>query len=172
LYCRPALRDRLEPALTGWMAHEHPFAFEKGAQKYAPDASRLLHGSPAVPALYAARSGYELILRAGVDAIRRKSLAQTTRFLARAAERGLSSRSPQDPARRGGTVTISVPHAPAIVKALAEREILVDSRPDVGLRIAPHYYNTDDELDACLDAVCEILATGAWQKHATQTAAY
>jgi kynureninase len=172
LYVKPELRTRLEPMLTGWMAHEHPFAFEKGAQKYAPDATRLLHGSPAVPALYAARSGYELILRAGVENIRRKSVAQTTRFLQRAAERGLSSRSPMDPARRGGTVTINVPHAPAVVKALAEREILVDSRPDVGLRIAPHYYNTDDELDACLDAVCEILATGAWQKHATQSAVY
>jgi kynureninase len=172
LYCRPSLRARLEPMLTGWMAHEHPFAFEKGPQKYAPDAMRLLHGSPAVPALYAARSGYEIIAQAGVPAIRRKNVAQTTRFLERAAERGLTSRSPMDPARRGGTVTLQVPHAPAVVKALAERDILVDSRPDVGLRIAPHFYNTDEELDLCLDAVCEILKTGAWQKHATQTAVY
>ena len=172
LYCKPELRDRLEPALTGWMAHEHPFAFEKGPQKYAHDATRLLHGSPAVPALYAARSGYEIIGEIGVAAIRRKSLAQTTRFLQCAAERGLQSRSPQDPARRGGTVTIEVPQAPAVVKALAERSILVDSRPDVGLRISPHFYNTDDELDACLDAVCDILKTGSWQRHAAQTAVY
>ncbi len=172
LYVKPGIRDHFEPMLTGWMAHEHPFAFEKGPQKYAADATRFLHGSPAVPAYYAARSGYEMVLRAGVDAIRRKSVAQTTRFLQRAAERGLASRSPQDPARRGGTVTLTVPHAPAVVKALAERDILVDSRPDVGLRIAPHYYNTDDEMDACLDAVCEILASGAWQKHATGGAVY
>ncbi len=172
LYCRPALRERLEPMLTGWMAHERPFAFEKGPQKYAHDATRLLHGSPAVPALYAAQAGYEIILKAGVASIRRKSVAQTQRFLQRAAERGLSSRSPADPARRGGSVTLQVPHAPAVVAALAERDILVDCRPDVGLRLSPHFYNTDDELDAALDAVLEILRTGAWQKHAARDTAY
>jgi len=172
LYVRPELRERLQPALTGWMAHEHPFAFEKGPQKYAHDATRLLHGSPAVPALYAARSGYELILRAGPERIRTKSVAQTTRFLERAAERGLKSKSPRDAARRGGTVTLDVPHAPALVAALAAREILVDSRPDVGLRLSPHFYNTDDELDACLDAVCELLGSGGWQEYATQKRAY
>jgi kynureninase len=172
LYCKPALRDRLEPALTGWMAHEHPFAFEKGPQKYAHDATRLLHGSPAVPALYAARSGYELILQAGVDNIRRKSVAQTQRFLQRVAAAGLTSKSPKDPARRGGSVTVEVPQGAAVVAALAERDILVDCRPDVGLRVSPHYYNTDEELDRCLDAVLEILRTKAWEKFAQKGTAY
>jgi len=172
LYCKPELRDRLEPALTGWMAHEHPFAFEKGPQKYAHDATRLLHGSPAVPALYAARSGYELILQAGVENIRRKSVAQTQRFLQRVTAAGLTSKSPPDPARRGGSVTVQVPQAPAVVATLAERDILIDCRPDVGLRLSPHFYNTDEELDACLDAVLEILKTGAWKKHAQQSTAY
>ena len=172
LYVRPELRDRLEPMLTGWMAHEQPFAFEKGAQRYAPDVRRLLHGSPAVPALYAARSGYELILEAGLDDIRAKSVAQTSRFLERAAEHGLSSRSPADPARRGGTVTLSVEHAPAMVAALAERNMLVDCRPDVGLRLSPHFYNTDDELDALLDAILDIRRSGAWQRHADRSTAY
>ena len=172
LYVRPDLRELLQPALTGWMAHERPFAFETGPQKYAHDATRLLHGSPAVPALYAARSGYELILRAGPERIRAKSVAATTRFLERAAERGLKSKSPADSSRRGGTVTLDVPHAPALVAALAAREILVDSRPDVGLRLSPHFYNTDDELDACLDAIVELLANGGWQEHARQERAY
>ncbi len=172
LYCKPELRERLQPALTGWMAHEHPFAFERGPQKYAHDATRLLHGSPAVPALYAARAGYELILRAGVENIRRKSVAQTQRFLRRVDELGLSSRSPRDPARRGGSVTVQVPDGPAFVAALAERDILVDCRPDVGLRVSPHFYNTDEELDLCLDTVCELLRTGGWQTHARKGTAY
>jgi len=172
LYVRPDLRERLEPALTGWMAHASPFAFEPGPQRYADDATRLLHGSPAVPALYAARSGYEIILEAGVTAIREKSIGQTVRFLERARERGLKSKSPIDPSRRGGSVTLDVPHGPAVVSALAERNILLDCRPDVGLRLSPHFYNTDDELDECLDAVCEILETGAWKPHAERAAAY
>lgn len=172
LYMRPDLRARLQPALTGWMAHADPFAFEPGAQRYAEDARRLLHGSPAVPALYAAQAGYEIILEAGVAAIRSKSIGQTVRFLERASERGLTSRSPTDPERRGGSVTLDVPHGPAVVSALAERKILIDCRPTVGLRISPHFYNTDDELDECLDAVCDILETGAWKPHAERAAAY
>ncbi len=172
LYVRPELRDTLEPGLTGWMAHAEPFAFEPGPQRYADDATRLLHGSPAVPALYAARAGYEIIGDVGVERIREKSVVQTERFLARADERGLTTRSPRDPARRGGTVTLAVEQAPAVVKALAEREILVDCRPNVGLRISPHFYTTNDELDACLDAVVEIVETGAWKAHATQASAY
>lgn len=172
LYCKPELRERLQPALTGWMAHERPFAFERGAQKYAHDATRLLHGSPAVPALYAARAGYELVLQAGLPEIRAKSVAQTQRFLARVDALGLSSRSPRDPARRGGSVTLQVPDGPAFVSALAERDILVDCRPDVGLRISPHFYNTDEELDLCLDTVVELLRTGGWQKHARKGTAY
>lgn len=172
LYVRPELRDRLQPALTGWMAHEHPFAFEPGPQKYAHDATRLLHGSPAVPALYAARSGYEIIGQIGSDAIRKKSVHQTTLLLEAALERGYQSKSPRDPERRGGTITVMVEHAPAVVAALAERSILIDCRPDVGLRISPHFYTSDDELLGCLDAVDEILASGAWQKHAAGSAAY
>jgi kynureninase len=99
-------------------------------------------------------------------------VAQTTRFLARAAERGLNSKSPADSSRRGGTATLDVPHAQALVAALAEREILVDYRPDVGLRISPHYYNTDEELDTCLDAVCELLQGGGWQKFERRGTAY
>jgi kynureninase len=172
LYCKPELRERLEPALTGWMAHERPFAFEKGPQKYAHDATRLLHGSPAVPALYAAQAGYEVILRAGVSNIRRKSVALTQRFLQRVAERGLTSLSPADPARRGGSVTLQVPDGPAFVAALAESGILVDCRPDVGLRLSPHFYNTGEELDLALDTVCELLRTGGWKRHAQQKTAY
>lgn len=172
LYVRPDLRARLEPTVTGWMAHAEPFAFEPGAQRYADDATRMLHGSPAVPALYAARSGYEIIGEIGVDAIRAKSVRQTTRLLENAAARGHVTRSPLDAERRGGTITLLVEHAPAVVKALAERDILVDCRPDVGLRVSPHFYTSDDELDGFLDALDEILSTGAWKSHATRTAAY
>lgn len=172
LYVRPDVRERLEPAITGWMAHAAPFAFETGPQRYAHDATRMLHGSPAVPALYAARSGYEIVGEVGVEAIRAKSVRQTTQLLERALERGYGTRSPLDPEKRGGTITIQVEHAPAVVKALAERDILCDCRPDVGLRVSPHFYTSDDELLGFLDALDEIVASGAWKAHAAKTAAY
>ena len=76
------------------------------------------------------------------------------------------------PERRGGTVTLQVEHAPAVVEALAARDILIDCRPAVGLRISPHFYTTDDELDHLLDSLDEILAKGLWQKHTSDQSAY
>lgn len=172
LYVKPELRETFEPMLTGWMAHESPFEFEPGAQRYAHDATRMLHGSPAVPALYAARSGYEIIAEVGVKAIREKSERQTTRFLEGALERGFTSRSPRDVSKRGGTITVEVDHAPAVVKALAARDILIDCRPDVGLRVSPHFYTRDDELDACLDALTEIRDGNLWEEFAEQASVY
>ena len=92
-----------------------------------------------------------------VDAIRAKSVRQTTRFLERAAEKGYETKSPLDPAKRGGTVTLLVDQAPAVVAALAARDILIDCRPDVGLRISPHFYTSDDELDHLFAALTAAL---------------
>ncbi len=172
LYCKPELRERLEPAITGWMAHEHPFAFEKGPQKYAHDATRLLHGSPAVPALYAARSGYELILQAGC----REHPAQVDRADAAlpAARRGGGAHEPvtagSGAARRQRDGAGAAGRGRG--RALAERDILVDCRPDVGAAGLAALLQHGRELDRCLDAVVEILRTKAWEKFAQKGTAY
>ena len=146
LYVRPDLIDRLEPKTTGWMAHEEPFAFA-GDLRYAPNITRFLHGSPAIPALYAAQSGYEVINKIGVAAIREKSVRQTQRLIELAQEAGFRVTSPKDPAQRGGTITIWDDHAAAITKELVRREFIVDYRPGAGVRISPHFYTTDEELE-------------------------
>lgn len=146
LHVRPDLIERFHPQTTGWMAHEEPFAFDTNL-RYAPGIERFLHGSPSIPALYAARSGYKIINEIGVPAIREKSVRQTTRLIELAEEAGLPVTSPRDPARRGGTVTIGVDHASAVTRELVRREIIVDYRPDAGVRISPHFYTSDEELD-------------------------
>ncbi len=146
LYVRPDLIDRLEPKTTGWMAHEHPFAFETELH-YAPNITRFLHGSPAIPALYAAKSGYRIINEIGVAAIREKSVRQTEALIALAEEAGFRVTSPKDPAKRGGTITVWDDHAAAITKELIRREFIVDYRPGAGVRISPHFYTKDEELE-------------------------
>ena len=146
LYVRPDLIDRLEPKTTGWMAHEHPFAFETELH-YAPNITRFLHGSPAIPALYAAKSGYRIINEIGVAAIREKSVRQTEALIALAEEAGFRVTSPKDPAQRGGTITVWDDHAAAITKELIRREFIVDYRPGAGVRISPHFYTKDEELE-------------------------
>jgi len=146
LYVRPDLIDRLEPKTTGWMAHEQPFAFESEL-RYAPNITRFLHGSPAIPALYAAQSGYEIINKIGLERIREKSVRQTQRLIELAQEAGFRVTSPKDPAQRGGTITVWDDNAAQITKELISREFIVDYRPGAGVRISPHFYTKDEELE-------------------------
>src|SRR5215211_5257371 len=164
LYVRPDLAERLEPTFTGWQAHETPFAFEE-EMRYASGAARFLTGTPNVPALYAATAGYDLIEEIGVERIRENSLRQTDRMLALADGAGFEVRSPRDPDRRGGTVTVHVNDFAAVHSELAERQILCDFRPDAGIRIGPHYFTSDDELELVIAEIAEILRSGAYERH-------
>lgn len=164
LYVRPDLAERLEPAFTGWQAHESPFAFEE-EMRYAAGAARFLTGTPNVPALYAATAGYDLIEAIGVERIRANSLRQTDLLIRLADAAGFEIASPRDPARRGGTVTVRVDEFPAVHRELAERQILCDFRPGAGIRLGPHYFTSDAELEHVIAQIGEILATGAHQRH-------
>ena len=162
LYVSPRVRDELEPAFTGWQAHARPFAFEE-EMDYAHGAWRWLNGTPAIPALYAAIEGPRIVREAGVQAIRAKSVRQTSRLMELAEEQGFPVRAPRDPERRGGTVAFDVPHGYEVSRALLARDILVDYRPDAGIRVAPHFYTGDEELEMAVAAMREILDSGAWR---------
>jgi kynureninase len=164
LYVRPELRDKLEPKVTGWMAHRAPFAFEPGEIDYASDIHRFLHGSPAIPALYAAESGYDIINEIGVERIRAKSIHLTGRLIELADEQGWRVNSPRDSSKRGGSVIIDVPHAGEVVRELSARDILVDHRPGAGIRIGPHFFNTDEEIERIIDEIKDIIETKAWDR--------
>jgi kynureninase len=165
LYASPAVRAALAPALTGWQAHEHPFAFEP-EMNYAPGIERWLTGTPAIPALFAASAGPEIVRNAGIDAIRAKSIRQTEWLIAAAESRGYRVHAPRDSARRGGTVAFDVPHGHEVAQFLLSRDIIVDYRVGAGIRVGPHFYTRDEELDACVGAIDECLATDAWKQFA------
>ena len=164
LYVRPDHAERLEPTYTGWQAHESPFAFEE-EMRYAAGAARFLTGTPNVPALYAATAGYDLIEEIGVERIRANSLRQTELLIRLADTAGFGVASPRDPERRGGTVTVHVDDFAAVHRELAERQVLCDFRPDAGIRIGPHYYTSDAELEHVIVQIGEIVATGAHLRH-------
>jgi kynureninase len=157
LYVRRDLWDTLRPAATGWMAHEQPFAFEGGAILYARDVFRFLNGTPNIPALYAARSGYEIVNEIGVAAIREKSVRQTTRLIDLAGGAGLRVNTPRNPDQRGGVVIIDVPNGYEVTQDLVRREVLVDYRPGAGIRVAPHFYTTDEELECTVAAISKLV---------------
>jgi kynureninase len=153
LYVRPDLAPELQPALAGWAAHESPFQFATGAVRYADAPERFQSGTPNVPAMYAARAGYRIVNEVGVDAIRAKSLRLTRRLMDGALARGWRVNTPPDDGERGGTVTIDAPGGAATADELIRREVIVDYRPGAGIRMAPHFYNTEDEIDGALQTL-------------------
>jgi len=169
LYVREDLRTRLRPALTGWLAHRRPFAFEAGAIDARDDAYRFMNGTPHIPALYACRPGLEILQEIGAQAIREKSLRMTARLLAGAKARGWRVNTAEDPAERAGTVSLDPPHAMEVSRELLARDILIDYRPQAGIRISPHFYNREEECDFALAQIDEILETAAWRHDASRT---
>jgi kynureninase len=168
LWVRPEVGASVAPAVTGWQAHRHPFAFE-AEMDYADAAWRWLGGTPVIPALFAATEGPRIVREAGIGAVRAKSMRQTDRLIALADARGFPVSAPRDAARRGGTVAFDVPHAREVARALLARDVIVDYRPNAGIRVAPHFYTSDDELDAVVGLIDEILARGSWSQYTHDT---
>jgi len=168
---RPDLAERLEPTFVGWQGHARPFAFEPELE-YAAGARRFLTGTPNVPALYAATAGYDVIEEVGVDRIRGRSLALTQLLIDRLDAAGFEIASPREPARRGGTVLVRTPADAAVHRELGERGIICDFRPDAGIRLGPHFYNTEEELEATVVQLTEIVSSGAYERHADALARF
>ncbi|HEX3130243.1 MAG TPA: aminotransferase class V-fold PLP-dependent enzyme [Thermoanaerobaculia bacterium] len=144
LSVRPALISELRPAATGWIASSDPMSFAPPSG-WAEGVRRFASGTPAVlPSLFS-RPGLSILRALCVNAIRRRSLAQTDRIIARADEAGLAVASPRNPAQRGGIVALRFPGDAAVARALVADGYICSYRS--GLRIAPHFYNTDEEID-------------------------
>jgi kynureninase len=150
LYVRPDLLPKMKPMSTGWFAHAAPFAFDMGEMKYAEDIWRMIGGTPAIPAIYSARAGWEIIQKLGVENIRKKSLRQTALLRSKVEDRGFTVNTPKNDDERGGTICFDFPGADVVSKALSERKFFHDHRPKCGIRVSPHFYTTDDELDSFL----------------------
>jgi len=156
IYIRPELLERFEPAVTGWMAHARPFAFEPAPMVWAPSMYRWGTGTPTIPGYMAAQPGHDLIRAVGVAKIREHNVRLTTLIAELALERGLQVNTPLDPAKRTGWIAIDFPDAQRVYRALTQRRIFVDYRPGCGIRVGPHFYTTDDEIGAFFEALDDL----------------
>jgi kynureninase len=165
MYVRPDLLPTLQPKVTGWFAHQAPFSFDFENFTRRDDAYRLATGTPGMASLYAIQPGVDVMNEVGVSAIREKSKRQTALLIDLADASGYAVVSPRDAEQRGGTVTVNPPHAYEVSRELIARNIIIDYRQGAGIRIAPHFYNSDEEVQTTMQAIADILADGSWEKH-------
>ena len=107
MYVRPDLLKTLDPKVTGWFAHKTPFAFDTENHELRDDAYRLMNGTPGIASLHAIQPGVDIIAEVGVDAIREKSVRQTSMIIELADEKGYDVVSPRPTEQRAGTVTVN-----------------------------------------------------------------
>jgi len=156
LYVRPDLQTRLAPRLTGWVAHVAPFDFANPPMRYDSSVRRFAQGTPSIPALYSVLPGLQMIEQIGVKSIRAESERRTQSMIETALERGWKVNSPLDVDQRGGSVMVYVKDGPAMVKRLGEKKVFVDCRPGVGLRMSPHFFNTDEEAREAMEILAAL----------------
>jgi len=157
LYVRPDLRRKLQPKLTGWVAHAAPFNFAAPPINYDSSVRRFAQGTPSIPALYSTIPGLELIEAIGLEQIVSESQRRTTRIIEFAQERGWKVNTPLPQNERGGSVMIGVTDGPGTVERLAEKRVFVDCRPRAGLRVSPHFFNTDEEVEEALSIMDRVI---------------
>jgi kynureninase len=161
MYVRQDLIRELAPAVSGWAGHAHPFAFETGASDRASGIERFQSGTPNVPVYYMARAGYRIVKEIGVAPIREKSLRLTRIMMDAARARGWRLNTPDGDHERGGSVVIDVPDGERVANALIASGVIVDYRPNAGIRIAPHFYNSEAEVRAAMDQLDELARSRA-----------
>jgi kynureninase len=150
LYVRPALLPMLEPAATGWIAGENPLTFGP-VSGWAPTARRMASGTPAVLPSLLSRVGLDILASVGMPTIRAHSLRCTARIIERADEAGLTVVTPRQEQRRAGVVALRFPDDSEVAKRLVARGFICSYRGM--LRVAPHVYNTLEEVDRFMDAL-------------------
>jgi len=167
LFVGKNLRSKIEPRLTGWFAHNNPFVFSLD-MKFAEGAYKFMSGTPAVPSLYTASAGLDIIKRIGISQIRKKSQEQTCLIIDKAVERGFVLYSPEDDRSRGGSVSLALPYGYQVKQALGKHGIIIDYRQSAGrepdiIRVGPHFYTKDEEIVVLFDTLDEIYSSGEYK---------
>lgn len=156
VYIREGLIPQLQPTITGWFGHREQFKFKTRKFEFRDDAARVEMGTPAVPTIYTANGGLDIVREIGIERICERTRYLTNDLIARAREHGWAVRAPEQPERRSSIVMLQIEHPEEIVEALLARNIITDSRPGL-LRISPYFYNTIEENAIVIDAIAEIL---------------
>ena len=149
LYVRPALARQLVPTVTGWFGRVNPFAFDPAQLDFADSATRFNTGTPPMMCASVARASMALLNEIGVPAIEAYLQQLSAVAIEEAARLDLEVASPLDPAAKGANTAIRIADATAVEARMLQSGYVVSARNDV-IRIAPHFYNTADDVVGAL----------------------
>ncbi len=155
LYVRQELIEQLVPTVTGWFAQEDIFAMDTTRYDPAHSARRFETGTPPVVNIYAAVAGLAIVEDIGLDAIGQRIVDLTGRIKSHAQAAGYQIVTPTNPAQHGAMIALRCKDAPAVVAALEARDIVTSER-DNNLRISPHFYNNEQDIDRLFEALADI----------------
>ncbi|HSM60787.1 MAG TPA: aminotransferase class V-fold PLP-dependent enzyme [Longimicrobiales bacterium] len=159
LWVRPGVAERLSPAVTGWFGRRDPFAFDPERLDWAPGARRLDLGTPPILEAYVAEAGMEWLRALGLDAVHAWTRALRERLVEGGAARGLEVLGPMDASAATPTTAFVCEDGQAVERALRARRVLASARGPA-IRLAPHFYNSLDDVDQALDALADVLGRG------------
>ncbi|MEK6963801.1 MAG: aminotransferase class V-fold PLP-dependent enzyme [Nanoarchaeota archaeon] len=162
------LQGKLTPVIQGWMGQQNQFDMDWQYQP-VPGMKRWASGTPPVLSLAAIEPGADMILEAGVDNIRQKSMV-LTQFVIQLYRNHLQSEgftlgTPEDPTRRGGHVALCHPEAYRICKAMIYEDVIPDFRPPniIRLGLTPLDTRYVDAYDG-IDILREIMRTEKYKR--------
>lgn len=150
MYVRSDLVQSLAPTISGWFGQANPFAFDVKKLELSATARRFEAGTPAIPNLYAAKQGVQLLQSIGLPDVADHIEGLAAALLRGLQEMGIQIKTPLDSV--GPLVVLKCRDSAALVRRLAEQQISVSNRRD-GLRIALHVYNTLEDVHAVLKAL-------------------
>ncbi|MEO8857271.1 MAG: aminotransferase class V-fold PLP-dependent enzyme, partial [Burkholderiaceae bacterium] len=156
MYVRRDLAEQLKPINTGWFGRVNPFAFDIRTLDYAPGARRFDTGTP--PYINGAAACAGMAMLNSLDMATVEAHIEHLSAVARdaAAKHGLPNTSPQDPHRKGSSTAIRVNDSAAVERKMAEAGFIVSARGAV-VRIAPHFYNTEEDVSQAMAALARIV---------------
>ncbi len=156
LWVRPEVASEMEPSTTGWFGRTDPYAFEAKRLDWAEGARRFDLGTPPIMEAYVARAGMAWLRELGLDAIEAWNDTLGLRCVEGAVERGLTVLGPFDPAMRTPTTAIACDNSHAVEATLRDQRIIASARGPA-IRLAPHFYNTIEDVDRALDATARAI---------------
>ena len=160
LYCRRDLVQEMESRVVGWFGTKDPFDFDRSELRLRDDARRFETGTYTLPQAWTTAGSLSIIEEVGVEAIRTRNQELTRRIIELADEAQLEVLSPREDSERGGLVRLRIPggreRAEDLLHKLFERNVVLDSRHDA-VRVSPHFFNTEEDVDRCFDELRKLL---------------